>query len=312
MIIAALALGALGAGASSTPPLRAMRWLAPDADAATILTRRPVECVRLPQDPDAAWRVEVGRAAFRTPLLLGGQAARAGVACESCHRNGRTDPDFDFPGVSGRPGTADVTTFVFSAHRGDHLDDPRPIPDLGGPKSALKVAQSRHSRDLERFIDGLITQEFDGAEPPPAVLGGLAAYVRAMSPGACPAGGSETVRVEDEIDNARRAVRAARGALARSDTAAAVVMIEAARSALGAIAERYAVVTLAPVRGAIAVADLDLAAALAAVRRAKPSAVGALDVWLAHSGAWAGAARREERLSLYNRDALSAALRRPR
>nr|QQZ49991.1 hypothetical protein JKL49_25640 [Phenylobacterium glaciei] len=70
----------------------------------------------------------------------GGQAARAGVACETCHRSGRSNPDFLFPGVSGPPGSADVTSSLFSSHRGDGIDDPVPIPDLSGPRAGLKVA----------------------------------------------------------------------------------------------------------------------------------------------------------------------------
>ena len=82
-----------------------MRWLAPGTDAGQLLTRAPSECLAVPADAENAYEVELGRAAFRTPLILGGQAARAGIACETCHRSGRTNPDFDFPGVSGAPGS---------------------------------------------------------------------------------------------------------------------------------------------------------------------------------------------------------------
>ena len=97
-----------------------------------------------------------------------------------CHRDGRTNPDFQFPGVSGAAGTADVTDSLFSSHRGDGLDNPKPIPDLSAPKEKLKIDQAPLSRALETFIHGLVTQEFDGPEPTPAVLEGLADYVRAL------------------------------------------------------------------------------------------------------------------------------------
>ena len=51
---------------------------------------------------------------------------------------------------------------------------PKPIPDLGGPKARLKIDQSPDAKALEPFIHGLVTQEFDGAEPLPGVLAGLA------------------------------------------------------------------------------------------------------------------------------------------
>jgi len=283
-----------------------MRWLAPGADAARLLTRRPVECLKIPGDPVQAYLVELGRAAFRDPLLLGGQAARAGLACETCHQNGRTNPNFDFPGLSGKPGTADVTSSMMSTHRGDDVFDPVPIPDLGAPKTTLKISQARASDALPRFIHGLVTEEFDGPEPPPAVLAGLAAYVRALSPTACPLWASRPLRVDAAIDDARRAARAALAALAHGDWPAAAVMVQAARSGLGAMAERYARPTLAPSRRSLAVADLDLAAALVAIRVHDASAADRLTAWLARSQDWAARLRREEGLSLYDPAAFGA------
>jgi hypothetical protein len=305
LIAAAVALGAalaLGAAAAlpRPPPLKAMRWLAPGADPARLLTRRPPECLRAPADKVEAYRVELGRAAFRAPLLLGGQAARAGLACETCHQNARANRNFDFPGISGRPGTADVTASLFSTHRGDDIFDPVPIPDLGGPKAALKISQAAGSPALEHFIHGLITEEFDGPEPPPAVLAGLAAYVRALTPAACPGPASQPLRVESAIADARRAARAALAALAHGELAAAVVMVEAARAQLGTIAERYDAPELAATRHGLAVADLDLAAVLAAIRRHDRSAADRLTAWLARSPGWAAALRRDERQSLYS------------
>ena len=262
-------------------------------------------------DPQAAYRVELGRAAFRSPLVLGGQAARAGVACETCHRGGATNPDFDFPGLSGAPGTADVTSSLFSSHRGDGVDNPRPIPNLSGSKAALKVSQDRSSAALPTFIHGLVTQEFDGAEPPPAVLEGLADYVRALSPAACPRPATEAVTLTGTVEDARRAARAALAALDHQDAPAAVVMIEAARSQLGLIDERYAAPALARDRAAVQVASLDLGGALAAVR-ARDAAGGSqrLTAWLAQSVRWQTALQRDEPRSLYNRAVLAKAARR--
>ncbi|MEO8925664.1 MAG: hypothetical protein ABI306_00745 [Caulobacteraceae bacterium] len=306
LLIAAAALALGAAAVPSAPPLKAMRWLAPGANAARLLTRRPVECLKAPGDPVQAYLVELGRAAFRDPLLLGGQAARAGLACETCHQNGRTNANFDFPGLSGRPGTADVTSSMMSSHRGDDVFDPVPIPDLGGPKATLKISQAPGSDALPHFIHGLVTEEFDGPEPPPAILAGLASYVRALSPAACPAPASEPVRMEEAMGDARRAIRAAIAALAHGDSRSAQVMIQAARSALGAMAERYAGPALAPARQSLAVADLDLAAALAATRGHDPSATGRLTAWLGRSQAMATGLERDAPRSLYNPAAFAA------
>ncbi|HKR88156.1 MAG TPA: hypothetical protein VJS38_08255, partial [Phenylobacterium sp.] len=174
--LAAALLGWAAVAADGEPPIRALHWISADADPVRAIATQPTECLRHPADAAQALKVEIGRAAFRTPVLLGGQAARASLACETCHRAGRTNPDFQFPGVSGAPGTADVTQSIFSSHREDGIDDPKAIPDLSGPKTALKIAQAPGGRALESFIHGLITEEFDGPEPSPATLEGLAAY----------------------------------------------------------------------------------------------------------------------------------------
>ena len=228
-----LALGQVGTGS-----LRAERWIAPGADRDRALVREPTECLDWPTDPGLRQSVAIGRAAFRDPLLLGGQAARSGVACESCHRAGRTNPDFHFPGVSGAPGTADVTSSLFSSHRGDGIDNPRAIPDLSVAKVRLKVPQDRRSGDLERFIDGLVTKEFDGREPPPAVLKGLADYVRALGPQACPAAASRPVSVSGMMQVAAQALESAQILAEQGDEAASQAMVRAARAQLFLVDER--------------------------------------------------------------------------
>src|SRR5215210_5068995 len=157
--------------ADRPPPLRLSeaRWLAAGASPESLL-REPGECVAWPASPRLNDSVRIGRAAFRAPLLFGGQAARAGLSCASCHRNGRDNPDFHFPGISGAPGTADVTASLLSSHRGDGKFNPKPIPDLAGDPAKRIVSREPVKRDLERFIRGLIVEEFDGPEPPTAVL----------------------------------------------------------------------------------------------------------------------------------------------
>jgi hypothetical protein len=285
-----------------------MRWLAPGVDPAIALTRRPTECLAEPTDAEAAYEVELGRAAFRTPLLLGGQAARTGLDCESCHRNGRGNPDFDFPGVSGAPGTADVTTSVLSSHEVDSVHGARPIPDLSGPKAALKTDQDPKSDALAAAIDRIATREFDGNEPPPAVRAGLAAYVRALSPSACPALATEPATAAGTLDDVRRAVRAGVAALDHGDAASAALMVEAARSQLGDIDERYAGAALAPERRVLAQASLDLAAAKAAARRDPAAARSDLVLWLAREPGWAPGVIAGQGRSLYDLARLAATL----
>ncbi|HEY6662298.1 MAG TPA: hypothetical protein VIZ66_05180, partial [Sphingomicrobium sp.] len=180
LAVAALLLGV----AADRPqlPIREARWLQ-SPDLVADLTTLPPECLAWPGNAAQRRSVAIGRTLFRSPLLLGGQAARAGLSCASCHRNGRANPHFHFPGISGDPGTADVTASIMSEHRGDGMFNPKPIPDLGGDPSRLKV---KSTPKLRGFVHGLITQEFDGPEPSPAALDSVVAYVRALGPAACP------------------------------------------------------------------------------------------------------------------------------
>jgi hypothetical protein len=234
-LIAFAALALAGAADSPKLPIREARWIAPGA-LYSALSSEPPECLAVPRDPSSARSVAIGRAAFRAPLLLGGQAARLGMSCATCHRNGRGNPDFLFPGLSGAPGTADVTISLMSSHRGDGIANPRPIPDLGGPRSALKIPRDPKRRELERFIRGLVVEEFDGPEPSAELLAGLGAYVRALTPDAC-RGASRPITLASRLADVDSALDAAR----RSGGETRRLLVAAARSALGAIDERFTV-----------------------------------------------------------------------
>jgi hypothetical protein len=222
------------AGRSSLPP--EANWIAADRRQAALLME-PVECVSLPAEPDARRSVLAGRVAFRTPVLLGGQAARVGLSCASCHRNGRGNADFSFPGLSGTPGTADVTSSLMSRVRGDGNFNPVRIPDLAfdPPKKDRDPAKPV----LRAFIRGLIVDEFDGREPPPAVLDGLTAYVRALGPRQCVAGATVPLDAKRQLADAAAAVDAAKAFAASGDAPSARLMLLGARAALGRVDARY-------------------------------------------------------------------------
>lgn len=250
---AALLLFQPAAANAPSLPIAEARWLAPDA-LFEGLTRQPPECLAPPKDKAARRSVAIGRAAFRAPLLLGGQAARAGLSCASCHRNGRGNPHFSFPGLSGAPGTADVTSSLMSKRRGDGTINPKPIPDLAA--ATQSVSRDPRNAALESFIRGLIVEEFDGAEPPPAVLRGLVAYVRAIRPEFCGAGGAEPVTLDamlSDVDVAS-ALHAARS----GDSETARLLLGAARSALGRIDERFRLPGLEASRALLVMADAEL------------------------------------------------------
>jgi hypothetical protein len=218
------------------------------------------------------------------------------MTCEACHLNGRGNDHFSFPGLSGAAGTADVTSSLMSTHRNDGADNPKAIPDLGGFGKALLVVRTAMRPDLRNFIENAITEEFDGAPPPKAVLDGLADYTRALAPDHCPRPLTERVTLAGELSDVRRAVRAAQGALARNDRETAMAMIEAARAMLGRIHERFSPVPLAAERRELERADQTLVVAQAALRAGRAPQLAA---WLETVGRLEAALSRQEARSLY-------------
>lgn len=177
-----------------------------------------------------------GQALFHAPNLLGGQAAKARLSCASCHVNGRDNPHFMLSGISGKPGSADVTNSFFNAVRGNGTFDPVPIPDLAMPG---KVSRDPVDRQLEFFIRNLIVEEFSGAEPSPAVLKSLATYVRAIK--ACPGSTTRVARrLNDQVIIMNGALTVAVTSANSGDFQQSALLIAAARHQLGLIAERYA------------------------------------------------------------------------
>src|SRR5690606_35746225 len=69
-------------------------WLASDADILHQLQTQPAECLSPEVHTEQTLLIDLGRAVFRSPALLAGQAARMGLSFDSCHRNGHDNPAF--------------------------------------------------------------------------------------------------------------------------------------------------------------------------------------------------------------------------
>ena len=187
-VTALLVVSAL-TGCSSEPTLSSSdavpeitRWIHPDADIVSALSEEPREC--LPENANGQYIL--GRLAFRSPFLLGGQAARRGLTCQACHSQGQTNSHFFVVGLSDAPGTADVTSFHFSDELGDEIFNPVPIPSLSDEIES--VSFSGETDDLDKFVRRLITKEFTGPEPVPDVEAALLSYIRALDDRFCETG----------------------------------------------------------------------------------------------------------------------------
>jgi hypothetical protein len=226
--VAALAvLVVLGAAAPSTQLLREQAWTAASETLARDLTHAPGECLARTA-PD----IEIGRALFRSPNLLGGQAARAGLSCHACHSNGGINTRFMLPELTNRAGHSDVTSEWASATRGDGVMNPVPIPDLVGAAGHATFGQAREP-SLETFVRGVIVDEFQGEPPSDQAFSGMIAYLRALRLSACPTT-DIAITLASASEDVRRAITAAESA--DPETARAVLL--AAQDMMGRIVER--------------------------------------------------------------------------
>jgi len=155
------------------------RWAHPDADYVALFSDEPNECLAATPPTEQV----LGRLAFRSPFLLGGQAARRGLTCQSCHGQGAVNDGFFVIGLSETPGTADVTSFHFSDVLGDESFNPVPIPSLSDDIEGVDFAPN--SPELEAFVTRLITKEFTGPVPSPQVKAALLSYLRGIRSELC-------------------------------------------------------------------------------------------------------------------------------
>ena len=147
------------------------KWIAENVNKAYALSWMPVECL----NPSAGKMADLGRLLFESPALLGGQAARMGLSCSSCHPSGRTNPNFFIRGVSSTKGTADVKESFFSSNGGDQHFHAVTIPDLAD-RNQTKIV-NRNSREFRDKIRELVQVEFDGQAASIKVIDALQNYL---------------------------------------------------------------------------------------------------------------------------------------
>ncbi len=251
--------------------------------------------------------VEVGRAAFASPFLLGGQAARSGLSCQSCHVNGHDNPAFFIAGLSREPGTADVTSSVFSKIREDHEFNPVRIPSLVGISGKTSFGTQAPASSIHAFVKGAVTDEFQGAPPPQAVLDGLVAYVAHLDPAACVSPGV-TRTVKRDMADVERTFAASVQALEKGDAATGDFLIISAQAALGRIHERFAAPALAPQRERLQLASSTIGDARAYAREEPVLGAIMLKTFSQHLPGIAQELHAHRRASLYDVGVLRAAL----
>ena len=238
LLAVACASGALKTSTErSVEAIEELAWIAPNVDTVKILTEAPAECLRAPKTTEIAYQVNLGRAGFNNPMLFGGLAARSGLSCASCHRNGHGNENFFFEGLSGEAGTADVTSALFSKTRGDGVFNPVPIPTLVDVSQKSKLGTMKPAESIHDFVDAAVTEEFQGA-PPPSVISAITVYLEHLDSRSCPDKPLQR-NVANELRLVRGSLSTAQEAISRDDPDAADFLLLASQQSLGRIFQRY-------------------------------------------------------------------------
>lgn len=214
-----------------------LAWLPATADGVTALTSRPASCIVSGVTPEVDAEIRLGELAFNSPALLGGQAEKKGLSCGACHQNGRGNPHFQFEAVSGSPGTADVTSGLFSKVRADNVFNPRSIPDLALADGQNQVDRTDRTA-LAIFVRGQIEEEFSGTPPPARVFEALLTYLENVDATASACNTAAAIR-HTWRDDWEDALLASDLALATNDQTEKAFYIRTARTALRRLHDRY-------------------------------------------------------------------------
>jgi cytochrome c peroxidase len=122
--------------------------------------------------------IKLGNLAFASPSILGPVAQRAGISCESCHVNGAGNAKFFVPKMSTRPGNFDTTGPLFNPKADNGVLDPVRIPSLRGARYLAPYGADGRMASLRDFVRNVIVNEFAGAEPQPAIVDAIVAYIQ--------------------------------------------------------------------------------------------------------------------------------------
>jgi len=128
-----------------------------------------------------SYLLNLGDLLFSSPGILGGVARQAGISCETCHQEGHNNSKLFIPGLSGRPGTFDVSGGLFNPKADNGVFDPVTPPSLRGAKYLAPYAHDGRFPTLREFIRNAIVNEFAGPEPSAQVVDALEAYIKEIA-----------------------------------------------------------------------------------------------------------------------------------
>lgn len=250
-IAAAVLLGAasLAPADANAPVFRDRDWL-PEGSR---LEPAEIPAERLTILPGIHGLAELGRLAFRSPDILGGNARLSEISCQVCHTNGGANRAFFIPGLSDRPGRVDIAHRLWNPMADDGLDRPVEIPTLHGVGARPVLGSAVRMGSLRDFTRRVVVVEFAGPEPRPDILDALVEYQLALA-----AEDEQAASVVDRDESAAdlpRYLDVLARALAAEDAALAELVSRMIRAALGRLAALPPQEVASPPEGAGPMAD---------------------------------------------------------
>lgn len=203
------------------------------------LSYQPVECLNAEAYASNTYLIDLGKAAFNTPALLGGQAARMGISCNTCHRSGQDNPQFFIAGISDNPGRLDVTHGFFSEVREDNSFNPVAIPTLLNIKDKRSFGTVQPQDSLEAFIQSVIVDEFAGRQPTAEVMQAVMAYILALDKTDCDNSGKMNRDLRLELAFLDKTIDTFYKAIDRGQPDSSAMLMLAAQSQLQSIHHRF-------------------------------------------------------------------------
>ena len=121
--------------------------------------------------------VAYGDMLFDSPEIFGDPARSLGLSCARCHNRSDINRRFFIPGISDRPGSADVDGHFFNPLFNDRRADALDIPSLRGIRFTGPYGRDGRFGSLRDFTRNVVVNEFAGPEPTPMMLDALVAYM---------------------------------------------------------------------------------------------------------------------------------------
>jgi cytochrome c peroxidase len=121
--------------------------------------------------------VAYGDMLFDSPAIFGSPARELAISCSTCHNRSDINRDLFIPGISVRPGGADVDGHFFNPRFNDRRADALDTPSLRGIRFTAPYGRDGRFGSLREFTRNVIVNEFAGAEPTPLMLDALVSYV---------------------------------------------------------------------------------------------------------------------------------------